>query len=1030
MAGIFLKIINMSISASWLVLVVLLLRLLLKKAPKWINGILWGFVGLRLIMPFSFESIFSLIPSAETISKAPDAPRPHFDSGVTIVDNQVNNYLQGHYFEGVSRPGGHFVDITTILAIVWVVGIVALLIYTIISYMRLKNKIGTSVLLRDNIFQSENVVSPFVLGIIKPKIYLPFNMNDKDMSHVIAHEQAHIQRKDNWWKPFGFLLLALHWFNPLMWLGYVLLCRDIELACDEKVIKKLNTEQKADYSQALLTCSVNRRVIAACPLAFGEVGVRNRVKSVLNYKKPAFWIIAIAIVASIVVAVCFLTNPKQDAELGISSQKSGSDLNGVSLEIVDADLSAPDPYIIVDWKNDTDIKLSFGEQFAIYYNQDGTWENCSIEEEPVWNLPAYMFGANSTVKHTYKLNGQIMTHPGEYRFEAPFTIDGKNETKYNAWIEFELKEGVEGITVHTFKPIELVYDDGMYSFVQTVEGAPTYMIVNGMQLIEKTNDTVSEPIGTFEEITLSKDNFDSRFRGPTDYSWLANDTLKSLKDNNKRIWQLYGDPVAETPRLYILLEQKDGTFYLGFGYYNCNSTNPTNPDDSHIRWLYKLEEVSESNVGGADGPQNVIVSTTIDGLKAKYPQFFNVSTDGGLKVYIWQMSKSNYQCYLVNRGIDMFADQSFAFEVGATIAEMRAILTTYDIDPNDITIHPVNNPLSSYYYEITDAYRSEVTELFWSENIVTQDALIGKPPAMTVRCGKSSVNAWLGTYSWMYKNFEDGTAQSTNADSSHPLTRIDEIPTLNILPTTISSIDTRLATVQFAIAPDKIEVKCYKVDEKNTNSGKVIPVEGTSFKLKDGKYLYEVIVEWTKSEQYSGKAYYAFQAADADLEIVDINGVMSTDTNLTSAISSVLNEKYNKAGKPDGLIHIENYYLLAHETASGTPLKGNSGHMEIANVYLLVYHMKYSVNGEHLEEHEGDFVPTAITFAINKNGEYTLEGYWTPQTGTNYEKDVRNKFPGSSAAEALNTEKYAEDLIKENWRLANEYFSQIKNTSS
>jgi len=313
---------------------------------------------------------------------------------------------------------------------------------------------------------------------------------------------------------------------------------------------------------------------------------------------------------------------------------------------------------------------------------------------------------------------------------------------------------------------------------------------------------------------------------------------------------------------------------------------------------------------------------------------------------------------------------------------------------------------------------------------VTQDALIGKPPSMTVRCGKSSVNAWLGTYSWMYKNFEDGTAQSTNADSSHPLTRIDEIPTLNILPTTISSIDPRLATVQFAIAPDKIEVKCYKVDEKNTNSGKVIPVEGTSFKLKDGKYLYEVIVEWTKSEQYSGKAYYAFQAADADLEIVDINGVMSTDTNLTSAISSILNEKYNKAGKPDGLIHIENYYLLAHETASGTPLKGNSGYMEIANVYLLVYHMKYSVNGEHLEEHEGDFVPTAITFAIDKNGEYTLEDYWTPQTGANFEKDVRSKFPGSSATEALNTEKYAEDLIKENWRLANEYFSQIKSSSN
>lgn len=310
MSEFFLNIVNMSISASWIVLAVLLLRLLLNKAPKWINGILWGIVGLRLIMPFSFESIFSLIPSSETISKAPDSPRPHFESGVTIIDNQVNDYLGEHYYEGVTRPTGHFADITTILAIVWIVGIVLLLAYTIISYSRVKNKIGTAVLLRDNIYQSENVVSPFVLGIIKPKIYLPFNMNEQDMEHVIAHEQAHINRKDHWWKPLGFLILTLHWFNPLMWLGYVLLCRDIELACDEKVIKELNTEQKADYSQALLTCSVNRRMIAACPIAFGEVGVKNRVKSVLNYKKPAFWIVITAIVASVVVAVCFLTNPR------------------------------------------------------------------------------------------------------------------------------------------------------------------------------------------------------------------------------------------------------------------------------------------------------------------------------------------------------------------------------------------------------------------------------------------------------------------------------------------------------------------------------------------------------------------------------------------------------------------------------------------------------------------------------------------------------------------------------------------------
>ena len=314
MSEIFLTFVNMSISASYIVLAVLILRLLLKKAPKWVTVVLWGVVAVRLVCPFSVESAMSLIPSAETITKAPSASRPHFESGVTIIDNQVNDYLNGHYYEGVTRPAGHFMDITTALAIVWLVGIGILLAYTMISYFRVNNKIGTAVLLRDNIFQSENVFSPFVFGIIKPKIYLPFNMNGQDMEHVIAHENAHIHRKDHWWKPFGFLVLTLHWFNPLMWLGYVLLCGDIELACDEKVIKEFNNEQKADYSEALLSCSVNRRMIAACPLAFGEIGVKTRVKSVLNYKKPTFWIVIVAVIACLVLVVCFLTNPVRNPQ--------------------------------------------------------------------------------------------------------------------------------------------------------------------------------------------------------------------------------------------------------------------------------------------------------------------------------------------------------------------------------------------------------------------------------------------------------------------------------------------------------------------------------------------------------------------------------------------------------------------------------------------------------------------------------------------------------------------------------------------
>ena len=315
MNDLFLKIINMSISASWLVLAVLLLRFVLKKAPKWVNVLLWGIVAVRLAFPFSIESALSLIPSAETVPMDIEmAVQPTINSGVPVINSMVNPMLSSFAPPQDVLTSANPLQIwIPIFSILWIAGIAALLLYTVVSYWRLRRKVSEAVILRDNIFQSENVASPFVLGVFRPKIYLPYNMGGQDLNHVVAHEQAHIRRRDHWWKPLGFLLLTIHWFNPLMWLAYVLLCRDIELACDEKVIKVLGNEQRADYTQALVACSVNRRVIAACPLAFGEVGVKERVKSVMNYKKPAFWIVVLAVIACVVVAVCFLTDPEQDS---------------------------------------------------------------------------------------------------------------------------------------------------------------------------------------------------------------------------------------------------------------------------------------------------------------------------------------------------------------------------------------------------------------------------------------------------------------------------------------------------------------------------------------------------------------------------------------------------------------------------------------------------------------------------------------------------------------------------------------------
>lgn len=310
MSQVFLKIVNMSISAGYLVLAVLLLRLALKKAPKWVRVLLWGMVAVRLICPFTLESVFSLIPSPEVISPEIMLDRtPEIYTGIPAVNHAINPIIAQSFTPNPLSSANPLQIWIPVAAATWLAGVALMLGYTAISYLVLRRKLRTAVRLDNCIFQSENASSPFVLGVLRPRIYLPFQMAEGDLSYVIAHEQAHIRRKDHLWKPLGFVLLAIHWFNPLMWLGYILLCRDIELACDEKVIREMDSETKADYTQALVSCSVSRRSIAACPLAFGEVGVKARVKSVLHYKKPAFWLIVLSVVACIAVAICFLTDP-------------------------------------------------------------------------------------------------------------------------------------------------------------------------------------------------------------------------------------------------------------------------------------------------------------------------------------------------------------------------------------------------------------------------------------------------------------------------------------------------------------------------------------------------------------------------------------------------------------------------------------------------------------------------------------------------------------------------------------------------
>lgn len=331
MSEFFLGVVNLSITASWLILAVIIARPFMKRAPKWIVCALWVLVAIRLCLPISIESRASLVPSAETVPQNVEMmPSPRIDSGIPIVNEAINPAIAESSLAPTPADSMNPLQLwVPIAAAVWLIGIAAMVVYAIVSYLRVRKTVAASIPAGEGVRVCDDIKSPFILGIFKPTIYLPSKLPMNTVEQVLAHERAHLARHDHWWKPLGYAILSFYWFNPLCWVAYILLCRDIELACDERVIRDMDRESVAAYSQALLDCSLNRRVIAACPLAFGEVGVKERVKAALSYKKPAFWIIIAAVVVSIVIAVCFMTNPskKLEGKLGVSMDMAVAEHN-------------------------------------------------------------------------------------------------------------------------------------------------------------------------------------------------------------------------------------------------------------------------------------------------------------------------------------------------------------------------------------------------------------------------------------------------------------------------------------------------------------------------------------------------------------------------------------------------------------------------------------------------------------------------------------------------------------------------------
>lgn len=657
MDDVFLKLVNLSISASWLILAVLVLRVVLKKAPKWVMPLLWGVVALRLVCLFSIESALSLIPSAETIPSeiVTETREPVLYEQATL-DIVTNPTLPSaaEVPVGVSRQQAQ-VDFN-IYSVLWLAGMAALLVHALVSAGKLKRKLATAILLRDNIYESEFVDSPFVFGVVKPNIYLPMHMDEGTAAYVIAHEHAHLARRDHWWKVLGYLVLALHWFNPLVWVAYILFCRDIELACDEKVVKGLDGAARADYSQALLSCAAPKRAVAACPLAFGEGNIKTRVKSALHYKKPAFWVAAAAVLAVVIMAVCFLTNPRSERGSLVWAQK----LNA-------ADVASIELYVPAEGEARQYKKLDTEEMaqaIELINSSRGTY----IEKPetvyaglPVWFLltmdDGTVHAVGSVVGHYLIIDGDTFDADVENQAEwENYVLKGDSASPID--MADRLSYALYGMTTGVYTLGEAVFEDSVWetSYEETfanTKSTPELWLSSalGTDMTGILYGTVTAARGysyrfsEWEEIDLTVSNFDWLFRSGSGEDWNGTSAAK-LRRENVRAWRgtrtaeddnatapleryLRWDELAAMDQ-WLLLQQKDGSLYLVMGY---RSGGLPYSGAHPYRWIVRLNggatELTRADLNG-DGIEEVISYT---GTSTQEPYRLRVSDQSGEELW-------------------------------------------------------------------------------------------------------------------------------------------------------------------------------------------------------------------------------------------------------------------------------------------------------------------------------------------------------------------------------------------------------------
>lgn len=543
-----------------------------------------------------------------------------------------------------------------IYSVLWLAGMAVLLVHALVSAGKLKRKLATAILLRDNIYESEFVDSPFVFGVVKPNIYLPMHMDEGTAAYVIAHEHAHLARRDHWWKVLGYLVLALHWFNPLVWVAYILFCRDIELACDEKVVKGLDGAARADYSQALLSCAAPKRAVAACPLAFGEGNIKTRVKSALHYKKPAFWVAAAAVLAVVIVAVCFLTNPRSERGSLVWAQK----LNA-------ADVASIELYVPAEGEARQYKKLDTEEMaqaVELINSSRGTY----IEKPetvyaglPVWFLltmdDGTVHAVGSVVGHYLIIDGDTFDADVENQAEwENYVLKGDSASPID--MADRLSYALYGMTTGVYTLGEAVFEDSVWetSYEETfanTKSTPELWLSSalGTDMTGILYGTVTAARGysyrfsEWEEIDLTVSNFDWLFRSASGEDWNGTSAAK-LRRENAHAWRGTktaddDNATATIPEIarqdelaamdqWLLLQQKDGSFYLVMGY---RSGGLPYSGAHPYRWIVRLNggatELTRADLNG-DGIEEVISYT---GTSTQEPYRLRVSNQSGEELW-------------------------------------------------------------------------------------------------------------------------------------------------------------------------------------------------------------------------------------------------------------------------------------------------------------------------------------------------------------------------------------------------------------